>query len=104
MQVVFPVTGRREPLLGTVGPLQLQVVGARPRAAYGVECRIDSLPWTALRGVKGNPDKVTAPVLPASGVLAAVDRDGRLVLLFEAVWLLGYTAQLNPGLEFLTVG
>ena len=29
MQVLYPTVGRREPILGTVGPLQLEVLAAR---------------------------------------------------------------------------
>ena len=31
MQVLYPTVGRREPILGTVGPLQLEVLAARRR-------------------------------------------------------------------------
>ena len=48
MQVVFPVHGRREPILGVVGPLQLDIVEARLKQEYSVECKIDQISYTRL--------------------------------------------------------
>ena len=38
--------------------------------------------------------------LPTSGVLQATDRLNRSVLVFEADWVLRYTMEKNPGVEF----
>ena len=54
MQVVFPVHGRREPILGVVGPLQLDIVEARLKQEYSVDCKIDQISYVALRWVKGD--------------------------------------------------
>ncbi len=104
MQVVYPMTGRREPVLGVVGPLQLEVVEARLQQEYGVDCRIDTMSMTALRWLRGDPQHLADLTTPSSGVMRAVDRDGRPVLLFESTWHLNYCAQQNPRVEFLTVG
>ncbi len=37
MQVLFPTIGRREPILGTVGPLQLEVLAVRLKDEYNVD-------------------------------------------------------------------
>ena len=60
MQVLFPTIGRREPILGTVGPLQLEVLAVRLKDEYNVEADVDSLPYTAARWVVGPADKVAA--------------------------------------------
>jgi peptide chain release factor 3 len=104
MQVVYPMTGRREPMLGVVGPLQLEVVEARLQQEYGVDCRIDTVSMTALRWLRGDPQHLADLTTPMSGVMRAADRDGRPVLLFESQWHLNYCAQQNPRVEFLTVG
>jgi len=52
MQVVFPIFGRREPILGVVGALQFDVVAARLKSEYGVECDIDRLKYSIARWVK----------------------------------------------------
>jgi hypothetical protein len=41
-----------------------------------------------------------ALVLPTSGVVQATDRLGRPVLVFEAEWLLPFTFEKNPKVEF----
>ena len=38
--------------------------------------------------------------LPTSGVVQATDRLGRPVLVFEADWLLPFTIEKNPKVEF----
>ena len=104
MQVVFPVHGRREPILGVVGPLQLDIVEARLRQEYSVECKIDQISYTALRWVKCDPQTLSDLENRSSGILRAVDREERPVLLFESQWHLSYLQQQNPDIELLTVG
>ena len=104
MQVVFPVHGRREPILGVVGPLQLDIVEARLRQEYSVECKIDQISYVALRWVKCDAQTLSDLENRSSGILRAVDRDERPVLLFESQWHLNYLQQQNPNLELLTVG
>jgi peptide chain release factor 3 len=96
MQVVFPIFGRREPILG--------VVAARLKSEYGVECDIDRLKYTIARWVTW-PDGAanTELKLPTLGVLQSVDRDERPVLLFESNWELQYCERENPGATFLAV-
>jgi hypothetical protein len=45
------------------------------------------------------PEGVTL-ALPTSGVLDVVDRYNRRALVFEADWVLRYTTEKNPGVEF----
>ena len=104
MQVVFPVHGRREPILGVVGPLQLDIVEARLRQEYSVECKIDQISFVALRWVKCDPQTLSDLENRSSGILRAVDREERPVLLFESQWHLSYLQQQNPNIELLTVG
>jgi peptide chain release factor 3 len=104
IQVVFPVHGRREPILGVVGPLQLEVVEARLKQEYNVECKIDTISYVALRWVKCDPKQLSDLENRSTGVLRAVDRDERPVLLFESQWGLNYITQQNPEIEFATFG
>ncbi len=104
MQVVFPVTSRREPILCVVGPLQMDVVEARLRQEYGVDCRIEPMSLTALRWLRGNAQAIADVTLPGSGVVRATDRDEQAVLLFESAWHLSYSEQQNPRVEFVTLG
>ncbi len=100
MQVVFPRYGKREPILGVVGALQFDIVEARMKNEYGVMCQVDKLPHVAARWVE--EDGGVSLRLP-QGVLDAVDREERRVLLFQSDWELQYTERENPSLKLLAV-
>ena len=104
MQVVFPVHGRREPILGVVGPLQLDIVEVRLKQEYGVDCKIEPIPYVALRWVRCDEQTLSDLENRASGVLRAVDRENRPVLLFESQWHVNYIQQQNPNVEMSTLG
>ena len=100
MQVVFPIYGKREPILGVVGALQFDIVEARMKNEYGVVCQVDKLPHTSARWIgEGAPTSLKLP----QGVLETVDRDERRVLLFQSDWELQYTQRENPALELFAV-
>jgi peptide chain release factor 3 len=98
LQVFMPVHGSRHPIIGVIGSLQLDVVEARMASEYGIACSVDRLPHVAARWPIV-PDGV-ALSLPTSGVVQATDRLNRPVLVFEADWVLRYTAEKNPRVEF----
>ncbi|MCL4813705.1 MAG: peptide chain release factor 3 [Vicinamibacteraceae bacterium] len=102
MQVVFPLAGRREPIVGVVGALQFDVIEARMRAEYNVPCRVDRLPYAHARWVDAGADGHDLK-LPMTGVFRAVDRQETPVLLFESDWELQYTERQNPGISFLAL-
>ncbi len=104
MQVAYPLFGRREPILAVVGPLQLEIVEARLRQEYSVDCAVESIHYTTMRWLKGDPKAVDDVKLTSSGVLRAVDRAGRPVVLFESQWHVDYCVKQNPDVEFLSVG
>ena len=104
MQVVFPVHGRREPILGVVGPLQLDIVEARLKQEYNVECKIDPMSYTALRWVTADAKTLSDIENRSTGIQRAVDRHEQPVLLFESPWHLNYLQQQNPDLELKTLG
>ena len=93
MQVVFPIYGKREPILGVVGALQFDIVEARMKNEYGVACQVDKLPHVAARWIE---DDTGATLRLPQGVLETVDRDERRVLLFQSDWELQYTQRENP--------
>jgi len=101
MQVLFPMAGRREPILGTVGPLQLEVVAARLRDEYNVQCDVESLPYSHARWLVGDPAKVSALTSGLTGARSATDRAGHPVMLFESEWALDYCGRNNPGVQLL---
>ena len=103
MQVLFPTIGRREPILGTVGPLQLEVLAVRLKDEYNVEADVESLPYTAARWIVGPPDKLAAMAASTSGTRSVTDRQGRPVMLFESEWALDYVQRTHPDVQFFAV-
>ena len=102
MQVLYPTIGRREPILGTVGPLQLEVLAVRLKDEYNVDADVDSLPYTSARWLSGPPDKIAA-LSSGAGTRVVNDRHGRPVMLFESEWALDYAQRTNPDVKFLAL-
>ncbi len=102
VQVLYAAGGaRREPILAAVGALQFDVVLARLRQEYGVEARIERLPFTCARWIEGQSiERMTL----GSGVLRCRDRNGETVVLFASDWHLEYFRKENPDIEIVTVG
>ena len=98
IQVFMPITGIRHPIIGVIGSLQLDVVEARMASEYGIAATMDRLPHIAARWpiVPAGVDLA----LPTSGVLQATDRHQRPVLVFESDWVMRYTLEKNPKVEF----
>ena len=102
---VLHTTGsvRREPILAAVGELQFDVILARLREEYGVESRIERMPYALARWVSGPENAVEK--LPTSrwGTLRCADREGRLVLLFRSLWDLEFCQKDYPEVNFAEV-
>jgi peptide chain release factor 3 len=103
---VLHATGsvRREPILAAVGVLQFDVILARLREEYGVEARIERAPYALARWVSGLDAAMDN--LPASrrGTLRCVDRQGRLVILFQSAWDLEFYQREYPDITLAEVG
>ena len=98
MQVFMPISGTRHPIIGVIGSLQLDVVEARMLSEYDIPCTVERLPHIAARWPVLKSDKPL--VLPTSGVRQALDQQHREVLVFEAAWVLEYTLEKNPHIDF----
>ncbi|NOT26011.1 MAG: peptide chain release factor 3 [Acidobacteria bacterium] len=97
LQVFMPTLGVRHPIIGVIGSLQLDVIAARMSSEYGIPCTVDRLPHVAARWPMA---PVAQLQLPLSGVVQATDRLGREALVFESDWVLRYTIEKNPLVEF----
>jgi peptide chain release factor 3 len=97
MQVFYTV-GRREPIVGVVGALQCDVVVSRLRKEYDVAADIEPAGYTSARWLGNNTGP--APSLGGQSV-AAVDRQGRSVLLFDSPWALQYFERHHPDVPLL---
>jgi peptide chain release factor 3 len=98
IQLFMPISGVRHPIIGVIGALQLDVVEARMASEYSIASTLDRLPHIAARWPM-KPAGVEL-VLPTSGVMQAVDRQHREVLVFESDWVMRYTFEKNPKVEF----
>jgi len=96
VQVFWPRFGAREPVLGAVGELQLQVFQARLEAEYGVELRLERKAWTRARWVDNVTDNVLE-VLP----MVVKDEAGRYVALFHSDFEIDYAMKQYDGLALL---
>jgi len=94
-----PASARREPILAAVGRLQFDVVQFRLKAEYGVETRLEVLPYSLARWVDGPAEEVAA--FRAYGVLRCEDGSGRQVVLFPNERELAYYGGENPRLRFV---
>ena len=98
LQAFMPTVGVRFPIVGVIGALQLDVIAARMSSEYGIPSVVDRLPHIAARWPIVPPGETLH--VPTMGVLDAVDRQGRQVLVFESDWALRYTAEKNPRVDF----
>ena len=98
----FFLHGARQltPVLGAIGPLQFEVMQARLNEEYGVESRLEIMPWTILRWIEAPPDKDSLKRSLPQGTVLAADDQGRDVILFHSEWSLRYTMEKNPLIKF----
>ena len=92
------------PLLGAVGPLQFEVFKYRLESEYGVECRIESAPWTLARWIRSRvkSERTLNLTLP-TGAVQAKDAAGFTVVLLSGPWSLRYLEEHNPEMEISAV-
>lgn len=97
--------GGGAPIVAAVGPLQFEVVQARMMSEYGVEVRLETIPYSCARWAMAGWDDVDAADADNQlyGVMQLEDAYGRPVLLFNAEWKMnkvvadsGEQLQLRP--------
>ena len=98
MQVFFVEGQRREPIVGVVGALQLDVITSRLGTEYGVDVKIDAAPFAAARWV-ADPDVRIPPL--GGGAVVAFDREERRVILFASEWEVQYFERQHPEVVLL---
>jgi peptide chain release factor 3 len=96
VQVFWPRVGAREPVLGVVGELQLEVFQWRLQTEYNVQLRLDRKAWVRARWIRNASDDVLE-VLP----MVVKDEAGRLVALFHSDFEIDYAKSRYRGLELL---
>ena len=93
-----PYAGMEEVIVGVVGTLQFDVFQYRMRAEYGVELRMNGLPYDHLRRIAASPVEPKELTLCADAALLE-DFRGRSLIAYSGEWPVGYLLKHNPGLE-----
>ncbi len=93
-----PNTGMEEVIVGVVGTLQFDVFRYRMLSEYGVELRMEGLPYEVLRFIKACPCDEKDLNLSSDAELLE-DYRGHKLLVFSSMWAIDFTIRRNPGLE-----
>ncbi len=96
VQVFWPRTGAREPILGAVGELQLEVFAWRMENEYGTKLRIDRKGWTRARWMQ-----FTTPELLDLLPVVVNDESRRPVALFHSEFEIQYALDRYKDLRLL---
>jgi len=103
VQILRPVdSGTQEPILAAVGQLQFEVVQSRLSSEYGVETRLEPLPFMAARWVAEGWVALRAADRLFE-VYTARDRFDHPVLLFRSEWHLQRLKENQPNLHLTLV-
>lgn len=89
-------------VVGVVGVLQFEVLEYRLKNEYGVEIRVEQLPFTIARWT--SPEKLTPDKLGYTGdAIIVADRYGRQVALFASEWIERRIEGNCPDIKFLEI-
>ena len=94
-----PGTGMEEVIVGVVGTLQFDVFQYRMRSEYGVELRMENLPYEHLRFITKSPVADLKDLNLSSDAELLEDYRGNSLLVFSSLWSIDYNIKKNPGLE-----
>jgi len=100
-QVFRPVSGG-QPIVGVVGPLQLDVLSARIRAEYNLAAGFEAAPFETARWVAADDRAALERFLARHRASTAEDRDGAPVFLARNAWDLKRTMEDWPAIRFST--
>lgn len=99
VQLLFePHLGKQDPIIGAVGELQFDVLLFRLNDEYGLDVKLERLPFTVARW----PVREGKAVSDLKGGAKIVhDGDEQPVVLVEREWDLNWLVKENPGVEFM---
>ncbi len=93
-----PNSGMEEVIVGVVGTLQFDVFQYRMKNEYGVDLRMEGLPYEEIRLINSYPGDLTDLNLGSDAELLE-DYRGRSLLVFSSFWAIDFTCRRNPGLK-----
>lgn len=91
--------GFEELIIGVVGMLQLEVLEYRLKHEYGVDVRIEHLPYRFIRWLENAIDPSSLYI--SSDTMIVKDKNARLVLLFVYEWGIQRFSEGNKGIKLL---
>ncbi len=92
-------TGMEEIIVGVVGVLQFDVLKFRLESEYGVEIRLENLPYEYIRWIV-NPEEINLDkIVGTSDMKKIKDLKDRPLLLFVNEWSVGMVLDRNKGLK-----
>ena len=94
-----PGTGMEEVIVGVVGTLQFDVFQYRMKNEYGVDLRMEGLPYEVLRFITKSPVQDLTDLNLSTDVELLEDYRGHSLLVFTSGWAIDFTIRRNPGLE-----
>ena len=94
----LPNSGMEEVIVGVVGILQLEVFQYRMKNEYGVDLRMETLPYEEIRLIDEYPGDLTDLNLGSDAELLE-DYRGRNLMVFSSYWAIDFTCRRNPGLK-----
>jgi peptide chain release factor 3 len=94
-----PDVGFETLIVGAVGALQFEVLEHRLRGEYGVELRIQNLPYKLARWLDLPAGLNARDLHTTSTTMHVLDSQGRPMLLFENEWSLKWVEDRNKGVK-----
>jgi len=93
-----PNSGMEEVIVGVVGVLQLEVFQYRMKNEYGVDLRMEHLPYEEIRRIESYPGDLELLNLGSDAELLE-DYHGNNLMVFSSYWAIDFTCRRNPGLK-----
>jgi peptide chain release factor 3 len=94
----LPNSGMEEVIVGVVGVLQFEVFQYRMKTEYGVDLRIEHLPYEEIRLIESYPGDLQDLNLGSDAELLE-DYRQRNLLVFSSYWAIDFICRRNPGLK-----
>jgi peptide chain release factor 3 len=93
-----PNSGMEEVIVGVVGVLQFEVFQYRMKNEYGVDLRMEMLPYEEIRRIESYPGDLSDLNLGSDAELLE-DYHGNNLLVYSSFWAIDFTNRRNPGLQ-----
>ncbi len=97
-------TGMEEIIVGVVGVLQFDVLKFRLENEYGVDIKLEKLPYEHIRWIENKTEIDPAKIQGTSDMKRIKDLKDNPLLLFVNSWSVGMVLERNPGLKLSEFG